>query len=112
MAPIERLSELIAKRYPSDYAFEAEFGLPQKKVNDWKRGKSKTYLKMLPELAQHFGVSSSYLLCETDDPNPQGLDIDTSDLSWAIYKDSRELSEADKQELLAIIQLKLERNKK
>ena len=39
----------------------AEF-LQIKNVSDWKSGKSKSYTKYLPQIAEFFGVSVDYLL--------------------------------------------------
>ncbi len=52
----ETLFRCISLAYPSDAAFEREMGLPPKTVSNWRRGRSTTYLKMLPELAHVLGV--------------------------------------------------------
>lgn len=71
----ERVLSLIESEYESDAAFEREFGLPQKTVNNWRRGRSSSFMKMLPKLADSFEVSVSELL------------------DMPIYKDTSELSE-------------------
>jgi len=58
--------KLIEDRYESDTAFEKAFGLTPKTVNNWKRGVSKSYYKMLPKLAEHFEVSTDYILACSD----------------------------------------------
>lgn len=40
-------------------------------VNNWKAGRSKTYLKKIEEISDYFGVSVDYLLGRTDDPLPK-----------------------------------------
>lgn len=62
MGTLTIILTMIARNFSSDAAFEAAVGLKPKTVYDWKRGKSKSYLKMLPELSKVFGLSTDYLL--------------------------------------------------
>ena len=70
----ERILSLIDAEYESDAAFERAMGLSDKTVNNWRRGRSSSYTKMLPRLAEAFGVNVGELL---DMP----LRKDTSELS-------------------------------
>ena len=58
---------LIEMRYGSDAAFERAANLPPKTVNNWRRGRSSSYMKLLPELAALFGVSVRDLLHAKED---------------------------------------------
>lgn len=58
----ERIFSLIASEYESDAAFERALGLKDKTVNNWRRGRSASYMKMLPRLCEVFRVSVSDLL--------------------------------------------------
>ena len=58
----EIIFSMIEMRYGSDAAFERAANLPPKTVNNWRRGRSSSYMKMLPELATLFGVSVRDLL--------------------------------------------------
>lgn len=58
----ERLLLLIETEFESDAAFERALGLPPKTVNNWRRERSSSYMKMLPELARAFSVSLEALL--------------------------------------------------
>lgn len=69
METIDIILNLINKNYPSEAAFEYKFGLKPKTVYDWKRGKSKSYLKILPKLSKEFNVSTDYLLGNADIKN-------------------------------------------
>ncbi|MCL2828888.1 MAG: hypothetical protein FWD99_09170 [Oscillospiraceae bacterium] len=60
-----RLFSLIDAQYPSYATFEQDLNLPARTTNNWKMGKSKSYLKMLPQLASALNTTSSYLLGET-----------------------------------------------
>lgn len=70
----ERVLSLIESEFDSDAAFERELGLPSKTVNNWRRGKSASFMKMLPKLAESFDVNVGELL---DIP----IHKDTSELS-------------------------------
>lgn len=70
----ERILSLISSSFESDAAFERALALPQKTVNNWRRGRSSSYMKMLPRLSDVFGVNVGELL---DIP----LRRDTSELS-------------------------------
>ena len=69
-----KILALIEREYESDAAFERELGLPQKTVINWRRGRSASFMKMLPALADSFDVSVGELL---DVP----ISHDTSELS-------------------------------
>ncbi len=70
----ERILALIESEYDSDAAFEREMELPPKTVNNWRRGRSASFMKLLPMLAEGFEVSVGELL---DMP----IRHDTSELS-------------------------------
>ena len=78
-----RILALIENEYESDAAFEREMDLPPKTVNNWRRGRSSSFMKMLPKFAEYFDVSLGELL---DVP---------------LHKDSSELSE-DEMRLLSL----------
>jgi transcriptional regulator with XRE-family HTH domain len=68
----EIIFSLIEMRYGSDAAFERAANLPPKTVNNWRRGRSSSYMKMLPELAGLFGVSVRDLL-QTEEGERDGV---------------------------------------
>lgn len=70
----ERVLSLIASEFESDAAFERAMSLPEKTVNNWRRARSASFMKMLPQLSERFGVNIGELL---DIP----LRRDTSELS-------------------------------
>lgn len=70
----ERVLSLIDSEFESDAAFERALGIPEKTVNNWRRGRSASFMRMLPTLSERFGVNVGELL---DIP----LRRDTSELS-------------------------------
>ncbi len=70
----ERVLSLIDSEFESDAAFERVMQLPDKTVNNWRRGRSASFMKMLPQLSEVFSVNVGEIL---DIP----LRRDTSELS-------------------------------
>ncbi len=58
----EKVLALIASTYDSDAAFERAVKIPDKTVNNWRRGRSASFMRMLPELSRLFGTGISELL--------------------------------------------------
>ncbi len=58
----ERVLFLIESEFESDAAFERAVGLADKTVNNWRRGRSSSYMKILPELSRAFGVNVGEIL--------------------------------------------------
>lgn len=58
----ERVLLLIDAEFGSDAAFERAMGLAQKTVNNWRRERSSSYMKMLPEISERFGINIGELL--------------------------------------------------
>ena len=87
-----RVLSLIEAEYESDAAFERAMGIPDKTVNNWRRGRSASFMKMLPKLSEVFKVNIGELM---DMP----LRRDTSELSedelrlLHLYRKSRTLPE-------------------
>ena len=87
----ERVLLLIESEFESDASFERAMALPQKTVNNWRRGRSASYMRMLPQLSEVFKVNVGELL---DMPLRQ----DTSELSedelhlLHVYRKSRTMS--------------------
>ena len=58
----ERVLALIGAEFESDASFEREMNLPEKTVSNWRRGRSASFMKILPELSGHFNVNVGELL--------------------------------------------------
>ena len=86
----EKIISLIESEYDSDAAFERAAGLAAKTVNNWRRGRSSSYMKMLPKLAELFEVSVGELL---DMPVTGGADLSDDEAELlTLYRKSGVLS--------------------
>lgn len=59
---LEKIISLIESEFESDAAFERSVGLADKTVSNWRRGRSASYMKMLPKLSEIFKVNIGELL--------------------------------------------------
>ena len=88
----ERVLALIDSEFESDASFERELGLSEKTVSNWRRGRSASFMNMLPMLAESFKVSLSQIMNVP-------LSQENSDLSdgeielLALYRKARALPE-------------------
>lgn len=57
-----RILSLIESEFESDAAFERALMLRDKTVSNWRRGRSSSFMRMLPVLAERFGVNVGELL--------------------------------------------------
>lgn len=69
-----RILSLIDTEFESDASFERALGLRDKTVNNWRRSRSASYMKILPLISERLGIGVGELL---DVP----LRHDTSELS-------------------------------
>ena len=94
----ERIFSLIDADYESDAAFERAVGLPDKTVNNWRRGRSESYMKRLPMLAEAFHVTIGDLLCLPIDR----AEADLSEEEWHLvhlYRKARALPKEQRRAL-------------
>ncbi len=70
----EKILSLVDSEFESDAAFEREMELAEKTVNNWRRGRSSSFMRILPALSERFDIGVGQLL---DMP----IRSDSSDLS-------------------------------
>lgn len=76
----EHLLSLIDSEFPSDAAFEREMELAEKTVNNWRRGRSASFMRMLPRLSEVFGVTVGELMDIPISPDSSELSEDELEL--------------------------------
>lgn len=95
----EKVLSLIDSEFESDAAFERAMGLAEKTVNNWRRERSASYMKMLPELAEKFEVEVTELL-DIPKKNDENTLTDDEQRLLTLYKNARTLP-TEKKEALA-----------
>lgn len=58
----EKILSLVESKFESDAAFEREMGLSEKTVNNWRRGRSSSFMRILPAISERFDIGVGELL--------------------------------------------------
>ena len=58
----EKILSLVESEFESDAAFEREMGLSEKTVNNWRRGRSSSFMRILPAISERFDIGVGELL--------------------------------------------------
>ncbi len=84
----ERILSFIDAEYGSDAAFERDLSLQKKTVNNWRRGRSSSFMAMLPVIAEKFGVSVEDLMDMP--PRAEGSNLSEDEMALlTLYRKSR-----------------------
>lgn len=65
MGQVERIFALLKEKKIDQKDFASMIGVSEDTVSNWKRGKSESYSKYLPQIADALGTSVEYLLTGT-----------------------------------------------
>ena len=76
MNTAERLFELVDRQFKEQKDFAIAIGVKPQRVSEWRLGKSASYQKRLPEIAQVLGTTVDYLV-NGERPAPE--DVSDSD---------------------------------
>lgn len=66
MGVLERIFDLVDQKYKEQRDFANALGVTASIVSQWRRGKSASYNKYIPQIAALLGTSAEYLLTGTD----------------------------------------------
>ena len=66
MGIADRIFELVDQKYEEQRRFAADIGVTASIVSQWRKGKSESYNKYLPQIAAVLGTSAEYLLTGVD----------------------------------------------
>ena len=62
MDTVERIFQLVDEKYKEQRDFAIELGVTPSIVSEWRRRKSASYQKRLPQIAEVLGTTTEYLL--------------------------------------------------
>lgn len=77
MDTVDRIFQLVDNKYREQREFAAELGLPASRISEWRRRKSESYMKRLPQIAEILNTTVEYLLTggkKEPAPAPSGGD--------------------------------------
>ena len=67
MLTLNKIIDLMSQHSCDNQKLATALGLNRQVVTDWKAGRSKSYKKYLPQIAEYFNVSVDYLLGKTEE---------------------------------------------
>lgn len=74
MDTLHKILDAMWKQGLSDIDFCKAVGINKSSVTDWKKGKTKSYMRHIPKIAEVLGVSEEYLLVGVKMPMPEQFD--------------------------------------
>lgn len=104
---LTRIFELVDEAHMEQKQFASILGTTDKTVSAWRTGRSKSYTKYLPQIAEALGTTTEYLLTGSG-PKKKTVSAKMSDSDtrpdWLIKFD--ELSPSAQKEVIAFIEFK------
>lgn len=91
----ERIFELLDAKKIEQKALAEVLGVSEDIISDWRRGKSKSFRKYLPQIAQALGTTSEYLLTGENNSPPA--------LADELYESFRDLTPEEQADTLAYV---------
>ena len=108
---MNRIRELRQEKQLTQTQFAKLCQVSQTTLSGWETGSFEPGIDMITFIADYFGVSIDYLLCRTDNRNEviQNGEIDA--FAYALYGEAHDLTEAEKQDVLAYIRFRKSQRK-
>jgi len=105
---MSRIKELRKASKLSQAELAQIVNVDQTAVSKWELGKSFPDMAIAIRLADHFDVSVDFLLGRTDEPVPEAIALDKalSEIDFALYGATKDLTDAVKREVLAFARFK------
>ena len=92
---VDRIFELVAQQFKEQKDFAAALDVPAPRVSEWRRRKSNSYQRCLPEIAQVLNTSTEYLLTGTGPKTkkaPASASVSEDDIKAAFFEGAEDLS--------------------
>ncbi|MBQ8005235.1 MAG: hypothetical protein IJ303_02870 [Clostridia bacterium] len=104
MDTLQKIIELMKIHKSDNLKLAAFLGLNRQAVTDWKAGRSKSYTKYLPQIAEFFGVSVDYLLGNDTNQNRENdSSIYLTEQEKTLIRMFRETTEEGRFEMITAI---------
>lgn len=98
-----RLKELREQKGLSQKAFSMKLGVSQSTVGMWESKKREPNFETAKKIADFFGVSVDYILGRTNEPNQIDLDKELEGVQFALYSETKELTDEEKKSVLDFV---------
>mgnify|MGYP001254964452 CR=1 FL=1 len=97
-----KLKELREKSGQSQYAFAKSFGVAQSTVGSWESGAREPNLETINAIAEYFNVSVSDLV-DNSTTISKSLDEQLDGIEFALFGEVKDMTEAQKRDVLNFI---------
>ena len=74
MDTVDRIFDLVDSKYKEQRDFAAHLGITPSMVSEWRRRKSASFNRRLPQIAEALGTTTEYLLTGKKEPAGQQAD--------------------------------------
>ena len=103
MDTVDRIFQLVDNEYREQREFAAELGLPASRISEWRRRKSESYMKRLPQIAEILNTTVEYLLTggkKEPAPTPKnGDELDRDTIMAAFIGGDMDMSPEEREAL-------------
>ena len=107
MDTVDRIFELVDEKFKEQKDFASVLGVPAPRVSEWRKRKSASFQRCLPQIAEALGTTTEYLLTGNG-PKKKTVPAKMSDSDtcpdWLIK--FKELSPSAQKEVIAFIEFK------
>ena len=101
---VDRLFELVDEKFKEQKAFAAAIGVSDDTASNWRRRKSASFSKYLPQIADALGTTTEYLLTGNGPKHKRAVSDSDTKPDWLIKFE--ELSPGAQKEVIAFIEFK------
>ena len=91
MDTVDRIFDLVDQQYKEQRDFARAIGVTPSIVSEWRRRKSASFHKRLPQIAATLGTTAEYLLTGQEEPKPRVTD---DDIKFALFGGDGEITDA------------------
>ena len=74
MDTVDRIFDIVDSKYKEQQDFAIQLGVTPSIVSEWRRRKSASYQRRLPQIAEALGTTTEYLLTGKKEPAPTSRD--------------------------------------
>ena len=103
---VDRIFELVDGKFKEQKDFASVLGVPAPRVSEWRKRKSASFQRCLPQIAEALGTTTEYLLTgngpQKRGPRPVVSDSDTvseDTIKAAFFEGGQDLTPAEMDEL-------------
>lgn len=85
MDTVSKIFLLLDEKNKKQNELSTFLGISKGTISEWKNGKSKSYAKYLPQIAEFFDVSIEYLTGKSENKKNYKEDITDEDIKFALF---------------------------